>query len=125
MAIPSKPEMMPRELTLNYRSYRPYRRPSGFATRSGYPRACSIIERSIADPKRYVTPPPPQGLSNSSPPSTTTLLTRCLGKKPARSPSRFMTLDSPSSSVMEGAVAGPSCFNGSFEGPSSARPSSS
>ncbi|KIJ41786.1 hypothetical protein M422DRAFT_255098 [Sphaerobolus stellatus SS14] len=101
MAIPSKPEMMPRELTLNYHSYRPYRRPSGFATRSGHPRAFSIIERSITDPKRHVTPPPPRGLSNSSPPSTTTLLTCCLGKKPTRSPSRFMTLDSPSRNLTQ------------------------
>ncbi|KIJ42969.1 hypothetical protein M422DRAFT_253759 [Sphaerobolus stellatus SS14] len=44
---------------------------------------------------------------------------RCLGKAPTRAPSRFMTLDSPSSPVIEGAIVGPRRLTESIEGPSS------
>ncbi|KIJ46521.1 hypothetical protein M422DRAFT_250112 [Sphaerobolus stellatus SS14] len=58
-------------------------------------------------------------LEESSSPSASSVVNRCVGKAPTRAPSRFMTLDSPSSSVMEGAIAGPRRFTGSIEGSTS------
>ncbi|KIJ26164.1 hypothetical protein M422DRAFT_272796 [Sphaerobolus stellatus SS14] len=51
--------------------------------------------------------------------SVSSVVNCCLGKAPTCAPSRFMMLDSPSSSVMEGVIVGPRHFKESIEGPSS------
>ncbi|KIJ33682.1 hypothetical protein M422DRAFT_264302 [Sphaerobolus stellatus SS14] len=73
-----------------------------------------------------VISPPFKRQFDKSPPSVSSLLNHCLDKgtasAPARSPSYFMTLDSLSSSVREGAIADPSHSTSSIKKPSSSQP---
>ncbi|KIJ37806.1 hypothetical protein M422DRAFT_259669 [Sphaerobolus stellatus SS14] len=123
MGVPSRPEDVPRDLavTLPYRPCAPPRVWQPLVVALGLHRTrthtCtpSSASRHTANRGRYVTPPNLNPLEESIPPSASSVVNRYLGKAPTRAPSRFMTLDSPSLSVMEGAIAGPSCFTGSIE----------
>ncbi|KIJ51983.1 hypothetical protein M422DRAFT_243558 [Sphaerobolus stellatus SS14] len=87
----------------------------------------------VANLKHNVTPLYVQKLFTYSPPSASSVLKCCIGKgkgkaptpTPSHAPLHFMTLDSPSSSVMEGVNAGPSNFSGNFSGMGENIPSSS
>ncbi|KIJ48675.1 hypothetical protein M422DRAFT_247537 [Sphaerobolus stellatus SS14] len=134
MGAPSRPNGLPRDLAVTL-PYRPQSRllrsyqPLAVALRLHRPRSPhprSSTGHHIANPKRYVTPPPFGRQFDESPPSASSLLNHCLDKgkasAPARAPFRFMTLDSPSSSVREGATAGPSHSTSSIKKTSSSQP---
>ncbi|KIJ37769.1 hypothetical protein M422DRAFT_259609 [Sphaerobolus stellatus SS14] len=118
MTVPSRPERLPRELAITV----PYQVP----TPRTYRTRGLITVLDLHHPGPALVPSlltqSTMKLFKDSPPSASSILKRCLGKgkgkAPARTPSRapscFMTLDSPSSSVMEGVIAGPSNFSGNF-----------